>query len=56
MRLIDADHFSKSLGERIKELETNPLYTDEEKEIAWGIFMFVMSKLREEETITEATE
>ena len=55
MRLIDADHFRKRLWERINELNKNPLYTDEEKELAWEIFMSVFSKLTEEETITEKT-
>ncbi len=51
--LIDADNFRKKLGERINELDTNSLYTDEEKEIAWGIFMSALLKLKEE-TIVEA--
>ena len=56
MRLIDADHFSKRLWERINELETNPLYTDAEKEMSGDIIMSVLEKLREEETVTESEE
>ena len=56
MRLIDADHFRDRLMERLKEVETNPFYTDAEKEMTGDIILSVLDKLREEETVTESEE
>lgn len=56
MRLIDADHFRDRLMERLKEVETNPFYTDADKEMAGDIILSVLDKLTEEETVTEAEE
>ena len=49
--LIDREHFKARLVQCIKELETEPLYTEEQRQTVKVVYESVLYKLSEEPTV-----